>query len=299
MDQNQPLVSIGIPTYNRASLLKRSIKSALNQDYKNIEIIISDNASTDVTECVCRFYCDKDDRLKYTRHSKNLGVKANFSEVLKNASGQFFMWLGDDDWIDAAYVSTCVQQLISDPTMALVSGAPQYYRKGQKVFNGKVFSLLYDTWWHRVIVYYAKVADNGMFYGVMQTAQIQQIEIPNTMGGDWLLLSNIVSMGKAKVIREISVNRELGGATESYRKIAYSLGLSKIQAIFPMLSIAVSAWMDIVTKGISFKSRPVLMRFLVAGVVFFVIMLRWVTGRGVAAVKLSIRCFKLLLFGGV
>jgi glycosyltransferase involved in cell wall biosynthesis len=80
MIESPSLVSIGIPTYNRAELLKRAIESALNQDYKNIEVIISDNASTDDTESICQFYCNQDARLKYVRHSQNRGPGANFSE---------------------------------------------------------------------------------------------------------------------------------------------------------------------------------------------------------------------------
>jgi len=292
MNQNQPLVSIGIPTYNRAALLKRSIESALNQDYKNIEVIVSDNASTDETESVCRFYCDKDTRLKYVRHSKNRGPSANFSDVLKNASGQFFMWLGDDDWIDAAYVTSCVQQLIRDRTMSLISGAPKYYRNGQRVGDGKVFCLLHDAWWYRVISYYGQVTDNGMFYGLMRTAQIRKIKMPNTMGGDWLMIANIVYTGKAKVIPEISVHRELGGATASYRHIAATFGISKIQAMFPMSSIAISAWTDIVKNGAVYKVRPILGRLVVGCAVFVVIMAKRPL-RYLRAAKKRIRKFSL------
>lgn len=284
---SQPLVSIGIPTYNRASLLKRSIESALNQDYKNIEILISDNASTDETESVCLFYSDKDTRLKYYRQPKNRGPAENFTEVLERSSGLFFMWLGDDDWIDVAYVSSCVQQLIQDPTMSLISGAPEYYRNGQKVGDGKVFCLLQDAWWQRVIAYYVQVTDNGMFYGLMRKAQIRQVKMPSTMGGDWLMIANIVSMGKAKVISEISVHRELGGATASYQQIVRSLGLSKIHATFPMWSIAISAWLDIVSKGVAFKSKSLMARFAIGFVVFFeMIMLRPGTGYWYRALRL-------------
>jgi glycosyltransferase involved in cell wall biosynthesis len=294
MDQKQPLVTIGIPSYNREALLKRAIDSAIKQDYRNVEIIVSDNASTDGTENLCRYYASQDGRFKYIRQSKNLGPTANFVEVLKNASGQFFMWLGDDDWIDPAYVSSCIQPLINDPTMALVSGASQYYRQGQKIYEGKVFNLSSATWWRRVIVYYAKVADNGMFYGLMKTAQIRKIKMTNTMGGDWQVIANIVSMGKTTMIPEISVHRELGEHTTSYQAITKSLGIAKIQAILPMSSIACSAWMDIVAKGRAFKSRPVLMRGMVGGAVFAVIIFNGGVGYLAAAIRRSLRSSKWL-----
>lgn len=274
MNQNQPLVSIGIPTYNRAALLKRSIESALNQDYKNIEVIVSDNASTDETERVCGFYRDKDTRLKYVRHTKNHGPTANFHDVLKNASGQFFMWLSDDDWIDVAYVSSCVQQLISDPTISLISGIPACYRNGQKLYDRKTFCLLNDEWWLRVILYYWQVTDNGMFYGVMRTEQVRQIKMPNTMGGDWHLIANIVSMGKAKTISEISIHRDVGGASASYQQIVASLRIAKIHAMFPMSSIAISAWKDTVLNGAGYEVRPISGRLAVGCAVFLVVMVK-------------------------
>ena len=100
-DHLTPKVSIGIPTFNRADLLRRSIESALGQDYPNIEVLVSDNASTDETPAICQ---GLGDRIKYFRQSINLGPLTNFSKVLEMASGEFFMWLGDDDWIDASYV---------------------------------------------------------------------------------------------------------------------------------------------------------------------------------------------------
>lgn len=268
MEQNQPLVSIGIPTYNRSALLKRSIESALNQDYKNIEVVISDNGSTDETECVCYDYCSKDPRIKYIKQTVNRGPAANFSAVLETASGHFFMWLGDDDWIDSSYVTSCVQQFSCDSTMSLVSGTPNYYRDGQKLFAGKRFNLLHDAWWVRVILYYWQVADNGMFYGLMKMSQIKQIEMPNKMGGDWLLIANIVSMGKTKTVPTISVHRELGGATASYSQIAAVLKISRIHAVFPMLSAAINAWMDIVVRGKAYKQYLLVARLPVACTVF-------------------------------
>ena len=272
MRTNQPLVSIGIPTYNRADLLKRSVESALNQDYENVEILISDNASTDETERVCQYYCQQDARVKYIGHAVNRGSVKNFSDVLHDATGSFFMWLGDDDWLDPDYVSECINQLMNDQAVSLVSGAPKYYRSGIKFYDGKVFSLLNNLWWLRMISYYWQVADNGMFYGLMRTHQIRQLKMPNVMGGDWLLIANIAFIGKVKVISGVSVHRELGGATASYMNIVASLGLPKIQGVFPMTSIACGASLDFVKNNIMYQSRPAFVRVVFGCIIFFVIM---------------------------
>jgi glycosyltransferase involved in cell wall biosynthesis len=285
MDRNLPLVTIGIPTYNRASLLKRTLESVLNQDYENLEVVVSDNASTDETESVCRYYSNRDARLKYIQQSTNRGATANFTEVLENASGQFFMWLGDDDWIDPGYISSCVQQLISDPTIVLVCGSPQYYRSGEKQYDGNVFDLLHDSWWQRVVAYYINVIDNGMFYGLMPTELIRNIEMPHTIGADWLMLANVVSAGKAKMITGISLHRELGGATASFENIANVNGLPKIQGMFPHTYTACNACIDIMARGRMFKYRPVFTRFFVAVMVFFIVISKRPTGHFIYAFR--------------
>jgi len=255
-------------------MLRRSIESALGQDYSMIEVIISNNASTDDTQDICQEYSKKDGRVKYVTQSSNRGPVANFAEVLKRASGEYFMWLGDDDWIDASYVSHCVSLLDEDSGLALVSGAPVYYRNEIITYKGKWFDLSEEWWAVRVARYYATVADNGMFYGIMRTAQLQQIVTPNTIGGDWHCIANIVSMGKTRMSSAVAVHRDLGGATVSYRQIAESLGLPTIQAVFPMTTIALGAAMDIVIAGAAYKKRGLPTRLLLAGVVFLLVISR-------------------------
>jgi glycosyltransferase domain-containing protein len=270
MTQHIPLVTIGIPTYNRAAMLRRSIKSALGQDYPAIEVVVSDNASTDDTQSACQEFRKQDGRLKYIAQSSNIGATANFADVLKRASGEYFMWLGDDDWIDPSYVSHCMSILRADPEMALVSGAPVYYRNGLKAFKGRLFDLLEKSWSVRVARFYMMVADNGMFYGIMRTAHLQTIVSSNTMGGDWHLIATIVSTGKSRMSPLVSVHRELGGATTSYRQIAKSLGLPMIQAIFPMTTIASGAWKNIVFADATFRKRGILSRIILADVVLLI-----------------------------
>jgi glycosyltransferase involved in cell wall biosynthesis len=267
-----PKVSIGIPTYNRAKLLKRSIKSALNQNYKNIEVIVSDNASTDETKNICQYYLSKDARFKLFNQSSNIGPTANFESVLEKSSGQYFMWLGDDDWIDETYVSSCLKHLMEDESISLVGGVPTYYRNGHKSHDGKRFDLLHHLWWIRVVSYYWLVEENAIFYGLMRSSQIKKVKMLNVMGGDWHLIANIVSLGKTKVIPEISVHRELGGATATYKQIASQLGLSKIHAIFPMSSTAIGAWMDVMRTGVAYEAHSRLSRLAIASTILIVIM---------------------------
>ncbi|GAA5520550.1 glycosyltransferase [Aliifodinibius salicampi] len=107
---NLPLVTIGIPTYNRAdAYLKEALESALNQTYSNIEIVVSDNCSTDNTSELVN--CYQDSRIKYYRHNENIGANNNFNYCLEKASGEYFLLLHDDDKVDSDFVEACLEDV--------------------------------------------------------------------------------------------------------------------------------------------------------------------------------------------
>jgi len=88
-------VSIGIPTINRSGLALRAIRSALAQTYPDVEVIVSDDASTDDT--VARVQEIRDPRLVFVEQKQRLGLVGNFDFCLRHATGEFFLLLGDDD----------------------------------------------------------------------------------------------------------------------------------------------------------------------------------------------------------
>jgi glycosyltransferase involved in cell wall biosynthesis len=108
MSKGRPLVSIAIPTYNRADCyLGQAIESALNQTYPHIEIIVSDNCSHDNTPVVVESFRDR--RIRYVRHKENIGANNNFNYCLKEARGDYFLLLQDDDLIDRDFVEVCMK----------------------------------------------------------------------------------------------------------------------------------------------------------------------------------------------
>lgn len=92
-----PVVSIGMPVYNGEPFIREALDSLLDQTFTNFELIISDNASTDGTEAICREYASKDERIRYVRQTENRGALANFQFVLDEAVGEYFMWAAHDD----------------------------------------------------------------------------------------------------------------------------------------------------------------------------------------------------------
>jgi hypothetical protein len=118
---DSPLVSIGLPVYNAARYLREALDSLLGQDYPHLELIVSDNASEDATEDICRAYAQRDARLRYYRNSRNMGMVWNFNRVFELARGEYFMWAANDDLRDARYVSECVAALQKRPEAVLCS----------------------------------------------------------------------------------------------------------------------------------------------------------------------------------
>jgi glycosyltransferase involved in cell wall biosynthesis len=119
LDQGAPLVTIGLPTYNGAAYLARSLDSLLAQDYPNFELVISDNASTDGTELIARACLKRFERLRYIRQETNVGAAANFNCTLAAASGPYFMWASDHDLWDPGFISRCVAVLEANPEAVL------------------------------------------------------------------------------------------------------------------------------------------------------------------------------------
>ena len=116
-----PRVSIGIPVYNGAHFLERSVRSVLEQDFQDLEIIIADNASSDATEPISKELAAQDTRVRYYRNETNLGASRNYNKVFELARGEYFKWQAHDDECHPAMIRRCVEFLdAAPPRVAMV-----------------------------------------------------------------------------------------------------------------------------------------------------------------------------------
>jgi hypothetical protein len=115
-----PLVSVGIPTFNRPDGLRRTLSCIAQQTYRHLEIVVSDNHSSDprVAE-VCREFGARDARIRLHRQATNLGPTENFRFVLRQASGKYFMWAADDDSWEPRFIESLVALLERDPNVGV------------------------------------------------------------------------------------------------------------------------------------------------------------------------------------
>jgi glycosyltransferase involved in cell wall biosynthesis len=114
-----PPLTIGLPVYNGQNYLSESLDSLLAQTYTDFELIISDNASGDDTEAICRDYAARDDRIRYHRQNVNIGAAPNHNYLVQAARGRLFKWAAHDDLFAPELVARCIEALDAQPELIL------------------------------------------------------------------------------------------------------------------------------------------------------------------------------------
>lgn len=117
-----PRVSLAIPVYNGANFIGEALESLLSQTFRDLEIVISDNASTDSTPGICRSFAERDARIRYCRLPRNIGAGPNFNHAFRLGRGEFFKWCAHDDLISPEYVERCIATLERRPDAVLAFG---------------------------------------------------------------------------------------------------------------------------------------------------------------------------------
>lgn len=276
MAPQAPLVSVGIPTYNRIRLLERAIASVRQQDHPNVELVIADNASTDATETVCRALAAKDPRTRYIRHPVNRGPTNNFNTVLAEAGGDFFMWLSDDDWLDANYVSECLKTMALQPGASMVAGQCRFYDEHSTFMReDPPMTLAQPTASGRVLAYYASVDYNSIFYGLMPTRLARRAPMQNVLASDWIIVANMAIHGAVITTPTTRVHRTVGiGASRTVRNVVRVAGLPAYQAHMARLTVTFNASRALL-KAPWPDSTPSWTRVRAALLTFFILFVRY------------------------
>ncbi len=234
------LVSIGIPTHNRSYSLTRAIESALAQDYPCLEVVISDNGSSDSTQELCESLCKQDDRIRYLRQHKNIGPTANFAAVLDAARGQYFMWLADDDSLSTEYVASCMRALQSTQGCVLACGQAVFTTRHGTTQLGEVLQLVHDSPERRVIQYLKQVRYNSVFYGLSPRSRLLEARLRNTLAFDWLLVVSMLAMGKAVTVPNAFLYRSGTGVSESSESLLAAVALPSWLAVLSRLDLSLA-----------------------------------------------------------
>jgi glycosyltransferase involved in cell wall biosynthesis len=219
----EPRVSIGMPVYNGERYLAVTLDSLLTQTFEDFELIICDNASMDQTEQICRSYAARDGRIRYVRHTENLGAAKNYWRAFELAVGGYFRWANCDDLFAPESLARCVEVL--DREQAVVLAYPQTQlidERGQAI-------AFYDDGLHlqspkasdRFVQLFQNLGLVNVIYGLMRTDALKQTGlIRNFVGGDIPLIAELTLYGKFWEIPEALFYRRLhAGAQSNYREV--------------------------------------------------------------------------------
>lgn len=113
-----PLVSIGMPVFNGEEFLAESLASLLAQTYRDFELIVSDNGSTDQTVAIVEAFAKHDDRIRLVKQESNIGAVGNFNFLIFESHGKYFKWAAADDLCEPTFLEECVSKLESDESAA-------------------------------------------------------------------------------------------------------------------------------------------------------------------------------------
>jgi len=270
LENESPLVSIGMPVYNEAAFIKESLASLLAQDYQNLEIIISDNGSTDETFSICREYARLDSRVSYYRFDNNVGASKNFISVLERASGKYFMWAaGHDLWSDNL-IPEAVQVLESHPDAALAFASAVWIDANGDVFGRE--SGWTDTRGMDPIARFFTILWGNMHPVLAVIRRSYLCEIPrihSCAGSDLIILSELAIKGDFVHAAKATWSRREFRGLEShkekikrYKNKEYKLITSSIDKLFPLLRLPLELMRVVIRSDLKWLEKLIVLAAL-------------------------------------
>lgn len=194
-----PKVTIGVPLFNSEKNIKKCLDSILSQSYKDIQIIISDNHSTDNTENICREYLLQDSRIQYVRQSENIGMAGNFRFLITTAQSKYFMWWADDDIRSRDFVKLNVQ-VLEDDEGYVASTSPECEDVGKDSAGEIVDFSLEGNIEHRIRTWFLNCFhSHGITYSIIRTNVLKryfELNSSTHLGNDWSMDMFLLRTGK-------------------------------------------------------------------------------------------------------
>lgn len=203
MTDKTPLVSVGIPVYNSERFIRQALDALLAQTYPNLELIISDNGSTDGTGEICLGYAARESRIKYHRNPVNIGVYGNYRRVIALASGKYFLWAAVDDLRPPTAIEECVKALLDHEQAVMAHGIVLVKLVGREdlVKFRNEFRLTAASAAERVRVFTEQIEHNGMLYGVYRLDALRKTVLGNCYGQDYLLCLQMSLLGPVEYVQ--------------------------------------------------------------------------------------------------
>ncbi|ANJ67707.1 hypothetical protein A9404_10270 [Halothiobacillus diazotrophicus] len=278
----RPLVSIGLPVYNEARFIEETIRSLLDQDYPNMEILISDNGSSDDTAVICKKFSQTYDFVKFHRFEVNQGSTTNFQYVLGQAEGKYFMWASGHDLWASNLISSYVEVLERMPSANIAFGTTTWIDQlGDTMQKESGWS---DTRGMGPVARFFTILWGNMhpLLGLIRRSALNDIgKIGNFIGSDLALLADLSLKGYFLHVpeakwkrREFRHEQTHDEKVARYRGATFIIKGGLLSSMFPMLQLPVS-----LGKSLMRSELPLGVKWLALSGLILSLPVRYVAGR--------------------
>ncbi len=211
-------ISVGMPVYNGSRYLREAVDSILGQTFGDFELIISDNASNDDTEAICREYAARDGRVRFHRRPENFGASKNFAQVLHLARGRYFRWCAADDRWEPELLAKSKAVLDERPDVVLAYPRTRLMdARGDliRLYDGDL-DLPQETPAERYREIARKLRRCHAMFGLMRSEVLRRTSlVANYSGSDQVLLAQLAILGKIHLLPEYLFNRRFHATSSS------------------------------------------------------------------------------------
>ena len=186
-----------MPVFNGEIFIKRAINSLLAQCFKDFELIISDNASDDLTQVICLDYVDKDSRVIYLKNDHNVGALANFHNVLQMARAEIFFWAPHDDQWEYRFIESAVTALDRFPDAVGAMGRINCFNLyGENYLtHAPPYGLDKRIAYERTYAYFNRRLTDNFIYGMYRTRLLRNAPFKISLYPEKLIILHLVLSG--------------------------------------------------------------------------------------------------------
>lgn len=265
--KSSPLVSVCLPIYNEERHLARALSSITSQTYDNIEILISDNASTDSTAAICREFSDRDHRIVFYRQESNIGAINNFFSLADKATGKYMMWGAGHDLWSENLIEECVKVLERDSSTVIAYGRTSWVdEEGRETATA---SGMYDTQGLDFAAKFAYVLWGSMnpILGVIRKEALPKLgENYKFVGSDLVILLSLITKGDFACATAATFFRRRNRPAENhaarierYKSDTTKIAVSLFDRLVPLAKLPVRILQVIIGSDLKVSEKAMLL----------------------------------------
>ncbi len=216
--RQRPLVTIGLPVYNGERFIAQSVRSVLEQDFTDFELVVSDNGSTDASLEIVERIAAGDPRVVILRNEENQGAAWNYNNTLDHARGRYFRWHADDDWFEPSLITKLVDALETQPDAVVAHSWTRFVDDDGETTRefeddlGADAAAAHD----RLRSVVQRLTFCNPVFGLIRTDVLNETaKIASFPGSDAALLYELALHGRFAVVPELLYNRRPGNSIKS------------------------------------------------------------------------------------